>query len=93
MTQPTNFLKQELRLVTIGITLVTMILSTGWGETAEIKFPVEVGVKPESITKGFNGNYYVTVMNGSEVGDGELVEISQTVLKLWVSMNPKGLFF
>ena len=25
----------------------------------EIQFPVEVGVKPESITKGFNGNYYV----------------------------------
>lgn len=40
-------------------------------------FPIKVGQNPESITKGFGGNYYVTVMGGKEEGDAQIVEISQ----------------
>ena len=62
---------------------------------SDIKFPVKVGVKPESITKGFNGNYYVTVMNGKENGDGEIVEISKDGVKVFAKgfNEPKGIVF
>lgn len=62
---------------------------------SDIKFPVKVGVKPESITKGFNGNYYVTVMNGKENGDGELVEISNNGVKVFSKgfNEPKGIVY
>lgn len=62
---------------------------------SEIQFPVNVGVKPESITKGFNGNYYVTVMNGKEDGDGEVVQISNTGVKVFAKGfdDPKGIVY
>ena len=50
---------------------------------AHIKFQGNVGVKPESVTKGFNGNHYVTVMNGKEDDDGEVVEISKNGVKVF----------
>ena len=61
----------------------------------EIQFPVEVGVKPESITKGFNGNYYVTIMNGKEIGDGAVVEISNSGVRTFFKGcdEPKGIVF
>ncbi len=61
----------------------------------EIQFPVKVGVKPESITKGFNDNYYVTVMNGNEPGDGEVVEISSNGVKVFSKGfdQPKGIIY
>jgi DNA-binding beta-propeller fold protein YncE len=61
----------------------------------EIQFPVEVGVKPESITKGFNGNYYVTIMNGNEAGDGGVVEISHSGVRTFFEGcdEPKGIVF
>jgi hypothetical protein len=56
---------------------------------------VNVGVKPESITKGFNGNYYVTVMNGKKEGDGEVIEISNTGVKVFAKGfdEPKGIVY
>jgi len=58
-------------------------------------FPVKVGERPESITKGFNDNYYVTVMNGKERGDGTVVEISKTGVKVFAKGfdEPKGIVF
>ncbi len=74
----------------------SLILSlSGCTQKPEINFPVNVGVRPESITKGFNGNYYVTVMNGNETGDGELVEISSTGIKVFANGfdEPKGIAY
>lgn len=61
----------------------------------EIQFPVKVGTSPESITKGFDGNYYVTVMNGDVPGDGEVVEISPAGVKVFAKgfNQPKGIVF
>ncbi len=61
----------------------------------EIKFPISVGQNPESITKGFSGNYYVTVMNGAELGDGEVVEISKEGVRVFAKGfdQPKGIVF
>ncbi|CAM4254572.1 SMP-30/gluconolactonase/LRE family protein [Zobellia nedashkovskayae] len=62
---------------------------------SEIEFPIEVGMKPESITKGFHDNYYVTVMNAKEPGDGELVEISKNGVKVFAKGfdEPKGIVY
>jgi len=61
----------------------------------QTNFPIEVGQRPESITKGWGGLYYVTVMNGSEKGDG-VVKVIQgdTVSVFATGLNePKGIAF
>ncbi|CAH8283807.1 sugar lactone lactonase YvrE [Mariniflexile fucanivorans] len=88
--------KRTLRGMLIYISLsVLLILGVGCKAKAEIKFPVKVGVKPESITKGFKGNYFVTVMNGKENEDGELVEISTKGVNVFSKgfNEPKGIVF
>ena len=81
-------------LVCITIT-TTILLLIGCSLQPGIRFPVNVGVKPESITKGFNGNYYVTIMNGKEDGDGEVVEISNKGVKVFAKGfdEPKGIVY
>ena len=78
-----------------GIAIVALFLSYGCSSQPEIQFPVKVGEKPESITKGFNENYYVTVMNGSENGDGEVVEISENGVNVFAKGfdQPKGIVY
>ena len=78
-----------------GLAITTIFLLSGCSAKSEIQFPVNVGVKPESITKGFNGNYYVTVMNGKKEGDGEVIEISNTGVKVFAKGfdEPKGIVF
>jgi hypothetical protein len=94
-------MKQSLTILNYGIyqiifgTLATILLFSACSSQTEIQFPVEVGVKPESITRGFNGNYYVTIMNGKEDGDGEVVEISKQGVKVFTKGfdEPKGIVF
>jgi hypothetical protein len=75
--------------------LAALFLLAACNVQSDIKFPIKVGVKPESITKGFNGNYYVTVMNGKENADGELVEISNKGVKVFSKgfNEPKGIIY
>ena len=74
--------------------IAVLLLNFAYSQN-EIRFPVEVGVKPESITKGFNGNYYVTIMNGKEIGDGAVVEISNSGVRTFFKGcdEPKGIVF
>ena len=78
-----------------GLAITTILFLSGCSSKSEIQFPANVGVKPESITKGFNGNYYVTVMNGKKEGDGEVIEISNTGVKVFAKGfdEPKGIVF
>lgn len=73
----------------------TLIMFWACQINAQVQFPVDVGVKPESITKGFNGNYYVTLMNGKDKGDGEVAEISESGVKVFAKGfdEPKGIVF
>ena len=75
--------------------IVALSLLSSCKSKPEIQFPIKVGVRPESITKGFNGNYYVTVMNGKEAGDGEVVEISESGVKVFSKGfdEPKGIVY
>jgi hypothetical protein len=87
--------KYGLNQIIICITITTILLLSGCSLQPEIQFPVNVGVKPESITKGFNGNYYVTIMSGIEDGDGEVVEISNKGVKVFAKGfdEPKGIVY
>lgn len=95
MKKISNKIQYGLNQIFIGLGIITILLSLGCSSTPEIQFPVNVGVKPESITKGFNGNYYVTVMNAKETGDGELVEISSEGVKVFAKGfdEPKGIVY
>ena len=84
---------KNLKLLFI-VLVCTLFLFCCNSET-KLQFPVEVGTKPESITKGFNDNYYVTVMNNKEIGDGTVVEISAIGVKTFATGfdEPKGIVF
>lgn len=86
--------KNSLLRIILGMAAILLLLS-GCNLQPEIQFPVEVGIKPESITKGFNDNYYVTIMNGKDEGDGEVVEISKKGVKVFAKGfdEPKGIVF
>ena len=73
----------------------SVILLCSFISNSQIQFPVDVGTKPESITRGFNSNYYVTIMNGKDEGDGTLVEISDEGVKVFAEGfdEPKGIIF
>lgn len=64
------------KAVIMLLLLLVVGISTSCKSTSAIRFPVKVGVNPESITKGFNNDYYGTVMNENEPGDTEVVQIS-----------------
>jgi sugar lactone lactonase YvrE len=75
--------------------IISVILLFSCNSKDTIQFPIEVGTKPESITKGFNDNYYVTVMNNKDIGDGEVIEISAKGVKTFATGfdEPKGIVF
>ncbi|WP_282080116.1 SMP-30/gluconolactonase/LRE family protein [Aquimarina algiphila] len=80
---------------TILLSFILLVLSLNCKSQSNIQFPIDVGTKPESITKGFNNNYYVTIMNGKENGDGELAEISKNGVTVFAKGfdEPKGIVF
>lgn len=61
----------------------------------ETHFPIDVGQRPESITRGFGGNYYVTVMNGQEDGDGVVKVIQGSDVSVFATglNEPKGIAY
>ena len=95
MKKSTLSTKKILIQIVIGISVIAMFSLSGCTQQFEIQFPIEIGVNPESITKGFDDNYYVTLMNGSEDGDGEVVEISKNGVKVFAKGfdEPKGIVF
>ncbi|MDZ7723050.1 MAG: SMP-30/gluconolactonase/LRE family protein [candidate division KSB1 bacterium] len=80
---------------TTVLTATAAVLLIMCGSVAEVQFPIDVGEKPESITKGFNGNYYVTLMDGNEPEDGEIVELAPGVVRTFSTNfnDPKGIVY
>jgi hypothetical protein len=56
---------------------------------------IEVGQRPESITKGFGEDFFVTVMNGKEAGDGVIKRIHGSEVTVFARGfdEPKGICF
>jgi len=93
MKKSITFNRTSLKQILFGTTITAVFLLSGCTTQPEIEFPLEVGERPESITKGFDGNYYVTVMNGKEEGDGVVVEISANGVQVFSEGfdEPKGI--
>ena len=72
------------------LALLTAPVSAG-----DITFPVKVGERPENITPGFDGNYFVTLFNGNEKGDGEVRVITSEGSQPFAKGldEPKGIVF
>lgn len=64
-------------------------------EGPAVSFPVDVGERPESITQGFGDNYFVTVMNGREEGDGVIKVIQGESVSVFATglSEPKGIAY
>jgi len=62
---------------------------------SELPDVLEVGQRPESITKGFDGDFFVTVMNGKEAGDGVVKRIHGSEVTVFARGfdEPKGICF
>ena len=95
MKKSSTVAKYGLNQILVCITITTILFLPGCSLQPGIQFPVKVGVKPESITRGFNDNYYVTIMNGKEDGDGEVVEISNKGVEVFAKgfNEPKGIVY
>ncbi len=80
-------------LCLLGSLSAPWVLAAGHGGT----FPdvIDVGTRPESITKGFGGDYFVTVMNGREEGDGVVKRIHGSEVSVFATGfdEPKGICF
>jgi sugar lactone lactonase YvrE len=72
----------------------TLLLAFCTFAFAETKV-IDIGTRPESVTKGFHGHYYVTVMNGEEPGDGVVRVIENGNLRDFATGldEPKGICF
>lgn len=70
-------------------------LSTTPVLAGDIAFPVKVGERPESITPGFDGKYFVTLFNGNEKRDGEVRVITADGTRPFAQGldEPKGIVF
>ena len=81
-------------LVSVSL-LLALIGCSCESEGPAVSFPVDVGERPESITKGFGGNYFVTVMNGREDGDGVIKVIQGEDVSVFATglSEPKGIAF
>jgi len=68
-----------------------LVFTTKAAETKVLK----VGIKPESVCRGFGGKLYVTMINGEEPGDGGINIIDDGKVKEFCrGMNsPKGIAF
>ena len=78
-------------------TLSLLLLATtlAFSVKAAEKKVIEIGVKPESVCRGFGGKLYVTMINGGEPGDGEIKVLDEDGHKVFAKglNNPKGMAF
>jgi sugar lactone lactonase YvrE len=76
--------------------LFVSVLLTGSAVAAPARKVISVGTRPESVTRGFGGKYYVTVMNDPQTpGDGVIKVIEGDATKDFATGfdEPKGICF
>jgi len=93
MKKTLRLIERSLKQNVVGIILISIFYSCG--NQLETQFPIKVGERPESITKGFEGNYYVSLMNGKKGGDGTIVKISKDGVSTFAKGfdEPKGIVY
>lgn len=84
------------RLSAMVFVILSMMLSAaGLSSAAEPPRVLKVGEKPESVCLGFNSRLYVTMINGEEPGDGQVVCVDgDSVSEFCTGLNsPKGIVY
>ncbi len=75
--------------------LVFSLLCSGKITAESVLKTMKVGVKPESVCRGFGGKLFVTLINGDEPGDGTIVSVDGESVTVFATgfTNPKGLVY
>ena len=76
-----------------GLIVGMMVATPVWGAKNKV---VKIGERPESLTKGFGGKYYVTVMNSPDKeGDAVIKVLDGDKSKVFAKglTEPKGIAF
>jgi hypothetical protein len=75
------------------VTVLPMLSAVAFG--AEPTKTLQVGEKPESVCRGFDGKLYVTLINGETPGDGAIAKVDGDEVSIFAKgLNaPKGIAF
>ncbi|MDA0346598.1 MAG: gluconolaconase [Verrucomicrobia bacterium] len=90
-----SILKSFIQTLILGLVSSVFVGCSCDSTGPKTNFPIDVGQRPESITKGWGGLYYVTVMNGQEIGDGVIKVIQGDDVSVFATglNEPKGIAF
>jgi hypothetical protein len=74
---------------------ILIAILTSPAQAKECNKILEVGIKPESVCRGFGGRLYVTLIGGEEPGDGSVVAIEGDKVETFATglNDPKGIAF
>ncbi len=74
--------------------LASFLLLSGLLSAEPLK-TIKVGQSPESVCRGFDGKLYVTMINGDQPGDGEVVQVDGEKVTVFAKglNDPKGIVF
>ena len=86
-----------LRVAMAAVLSILLLFAVSFADHHKSALPdvIEVGQRPESITKGFGEDFFVTVMNGKEAGDGVIKRIHGSEVTVFARGfdEPKGICF
>lgn len=87
--------KQLLPVLAVTAALLFVSACSKSKETTSFPVTLEVGTRPESITKGFEGDYFVTVMGEKGPGNAHIARIHQGEVSVFCEGmdEPKGIAF
>lgn len=91
----TNYFSKRFGFGSISLLVIGAFSLNAAHHEATLPDVLEVGTRPESITRGFGGDYFVTVMNGKEAGDGVVKRIHGSKVTVFATGfdEPKGICF
>ena len=74
--------------------LAALFFASGIASAESLK-TIKVGQSPESVCRGWGGKLYVTIINGDQPGDGEVVQVDGESVKPFAKglSDPKGIVF
>ena len=83
------------RHLVLAILLFTPLIAPAAEAQSRILETVEIGMRPESVTRGFDGDLFVTVMNDQVRGDGVIVRVRRGKVMVHTTGldEPKGIAF
>lgn len=77
------------------VATATLLFSAACTKSPQFPESLEIGTRPESITKGFGGDYFVTVMGEQGPGNAHIARIHDGVVSIFTEGmdEPKGIAF